>query len=917
MQSTFWKAVALTGVISIGCFVVYEVHRRMPKQPGENTSSGKFQVIDGQQPGGEDGDSGTIGAPNEMAPPVQHEPGAGQDPGDGGNAVVDATGAAPWELIPQRTETATAARDASFLNIMESAATSDTENSISPVSQTDASATSENGGVATVDGSAVEPLFGTDQSPLPAAWDNEPGSADGDTLPGRTAAVGTAGESRAFAGNTGDSQVESAIGTDDTVERDVQPAGGTEFPANSVTDDPFTSSAALESTATMPDAGPIEQEPAGLFGTSSGGPPLDRSAGGGDLRDAAGGRAVLAEPHPLPGVSAEPLADESMPNAAEGNSTFDPFAENGAPSLPPEGSPESPESASTDTPFATDNAEPEGNGLTAPQEFVPFDAAERPRDDTDGASGAAPAVVLPSDAPAEFPVGSDRFQPDALPAAEDAPTMTITPARERRPDRANTPQTAVPPRRDFAGDGTLTAHSPSGPQQPELKIEKVAPTEATVGDPLVYAIRVSNVGRSAAHDVVVEDRIPRGTTLDGTIPRAEMTDKKLLWRLGTIEPGGEQMIRIRVVPTEAGEIGSVATVRFVAEVAAATVITRPELSLEMTAPGEVAVGEQATFHFKVVNSGAADARDVIIRSLLPRGLEHPDGNDVEYPLGRLRAGETREIELTVLAKEAGQLRSQGLVAVGTRTYAEQEAPVLVIPSRLLIRREGPARRFVGRKADYTTTVTNRSGRDLQQVTVEEQLPAGLELAAMPKDGQFDSRRRTITWKLPMIRAGESISLKTSVVAQSPGTLESIVRASDAGGNKAALASRLDVAGFSALAVDFEHAGSPGPVSVGEQVSFRLTVKNRGTAPAEGVQALFEIPEHLEFVHADGPVAYTQEGQVIRFSTLDEIAAKDETSFNIVLTAAEAGAKRVTAELTTPTLAEPLRNDQAVVVEADE
>jgi uncharacterized repeat protein (TIGR01451 family) len=525
-------------------------------------------------------------------------------------------------------------------------------------------------------------------------------------------------------------------------------------------------------------------------------------------------------------------------------------------------------------------------------------------------------VVLPADAPAEFPVGSDRLQPDALTPADQAPPMTITPARERRPDRTTTPQTA-PPRRDFTGDGTLTAHSPSGPQQPELKIEKVAPPEATVGDPLVYAIRVTNVGRSAAHEVIVEDRIPRGTTLDGTIPRAELTDKKLLWRLGTIEPGGEQMIRIRVVPTEAGEIGSVATVRFVAEVAAATVITRPELSLEMTAPGEVAVGEQATFHFKVTNTGAADARDVIIRSLLPRGLEHPDGNDVEYPLGRLRAGEVREIELTVLAKEAGQLRSQGLVAIGSRTYAEQESPVLVIPSRLIIRREGPARRFVGRKADYTTTVTNRSSRDLQQVTVEEQLNPGLELAAMPQDGQFDARKRTITWKVPLIRAGESIPLKTSVVAQSPGTLESIVRASDAGGNKAALASRLEVAGFSALAVDFEHAGSPGPVSVGEQVSFRLTVKNRGTAPAEGVQALFEIPEHLEFVHADGPVAYTQEGQVIRFSALDEIAAKDQTSFNIVLTAAEAGTKRVTAELTTPTLAEPLRNDQAVVVEADE
>ena len=56
---------------------------------------------------------------------------------------------------------------------------------------------------------------------------------------------------------------------------------------------------------------------------------------------------------------------------------------------------------------------------------------------------------------------------------------------------------------------------------------------------------------------------------------------------------------------------------------------------------------------------------------------------------------------------------------------------------------------------------------------------------------------------------------------------------------------------------------------------------------------------------------------IEGKSLDEIPARDETSFNIVLTAAEAGTKRVTAELTTPILSEPLRNDQAVVVERDE
>lgn len=871
MQSAIWKAVALTGVIGIGCYVVYEVHRRLPATPTEGPTLAQFKQLDGG--GSDESGSSSATAAGDRPAEALAQVGAGEsaafDPFAGGwdrEAPADTQAQVP----PAQAEPAVADMsahtdqpegdgDSPWSRPERSSATLDTRHDTPfpramPTLAHDADRPD-----------TAEELFGTDERQLSTSAETRTTFLEDD---GSAADSASGGAGTAVAGAHADPTITPVAGAGSP-----RAASLAEFTGDN------TAAGDLDAADTVSDASDLFGPGLGSTGERSSAEhmPADDSAfdpaGFGDVvPEAAAG---VDSPHGPPSL---PLAAQSDP--------FSPFDDAG------------------------DSSAATGAG-----------SAPSARDDTHDAADAAASqpplgLVLPLDEPAEFPLGQGVAEPAALPTQDAASPFIIEPARERTaPPAAATTTPAARPRLDFVGDGTIGGQTPPGPQQPELKVEKVAPPEATVGEPLVYAIRVTNTGRSAAHDVVVEDRIPRGTTLDGTIPRAELADKRLTWRLGTIEPGGEQMIRIRVIPNEAGEIGSVATVRFVAEVAAATVITRPELALEMTGPAESAVGEQVVFHFVVTNRGSGDARDVVIRSLLPPGLEHPDGDDIEYPLGRIRAGETREIDLAVTAGEPGQLRGQGLVTIGSKTYAQQEAPVTVIPSRLLIRREGPARRFVNSKAEYVTTITNRSRRDLQQVTVEEQLPPGLELASMPEGAQFDRQRRTITWRFPLLRAGESNVVRTSVVGQSPGTMEVVMRAGDASGNKAVLASKLEVAGVSSLAVNFSHDGRP--IAVGEKVALKMTVTNRGTAPAQGVQALFEIPENMEFVTADGPVDYEQEGRIVRFAAVDEIKASGKQTFDIVLTAAESGTQRVTAQLMAPNLSEPLRNDEAVVVEGDE
>ena len=178
---------------------------------------------------------------------------------------------------------------------------------------------------------------------------------------------------------------------------------------------------------------------------------------------------------------------------------------------------------------------------------------------------------------------------------------------------------------------------PPGPQRPNLSIEKTAPPNALLGKAMVYSITIKNHGISAAQGVLVEDQIPEGTDLIGTIPQAELYGTRLVWKIGTLRPNEEKKISVKVIPQKEGQIGSVATVSFVAEVAAETRITAPKLSLELTGPKKVKLGQQVMFQFQLRNNGNADATGIVLRNIIPDGLSHPDGNDLEYDVGTLPA----------------------------------------------------------------------------------------------------------------------------------------------------------------------------------------------------------------------------------------------------------------------------------------
>lgn len=535
---------------------------------------------------------------------------------------------------------------------------------------------------------------------------------------------------------------------------------------------------------------------------------------------------------------------------------------------------------------------------------------------------------LPSDLTETFPSAA-RPRVNPLPATPEPTLSPEEPAAVDELPRPVRPGSSIPmPVPDagsrgvnpelLVGDGTVDDGTVKQSQQPQLKIEKIAQAEAEVGVSFIYEIVIQNTGAVDAHDVLVEERIPKGAKLELSKPQGRVSaDRIVRFPLDTIPANSQKTIRIQILPLEAGPIGSVATVRFSSKVASKTVVTAPRLEFTVDAPKEVAVGEQVTYRFLIKNAGQGTARKSTLRVILPEGLHHPKGHDLDQELGVIAPGQSVEKSLTFLAQDVARYSPEFFITANGLEQVNRQLDLSVIESRLHISRKGPARRFVERPAEFETTVMNRSDAPLQGVQVTEVLPVGVVPVGDRTGYQWDPKSRTVTWIVGVLGPGHIERLPLTVVARQPGKLAGVISAVDAANHRAEMPTALEVQGFAALEVDFN--GSGVPVNIGEQVSMRLTVRNGGSASAKNVTAVFEVPAQMQFVSGtgQGEVSYSQEGKLVTFAPVDELLPNSTQTYDIVLTAAQEGRANVAADLYVDDQQEKVRQEQQIRVVSDE
>lgn len=516
-------------------------------------------------------------------------------------------------------------------------------------------------------------------------------------------------------------------------------------------------------------------------------------------------------------------------------------------------------------------------------------------------------AVLPEPMPAAAAVAEPELPPAGGLSLDAAPSPAASPNYAPMPGR--------PAADDFIGEATINRDVPRGAVRPHVEITKTAPERAVIGEPLVYEIRLTNTGESPARSVVIEDRIPRGSKLMGTSPRAEMPEqsKMLLWRFDQLNPGQTEVVKIRVQPMEAGSIGSIATVRFMAETAAETRIAAPQLAFQLVGPGEAELNEEVTYQFQISNTGDEDARDVVVRTLVPAGLRHPGGDDLEYPVGTVPAGESKTVNLPVQAVETGDaFQTHATLEYRGGAPIDSVSPIRIIERRLSIGRGGPGKRFVGSPVTYKNAISNNSSSPLKNVRVTETLPRGVKFQSASDGGRLSPDGRQVEWLIPSIPGGGQYELSISFIPQQTGLAESTIAAVAADSSQAGIRAKMNVVGFAALKVDAQHQVRP--YQRGEQVSMRVVIRNGGTAAAGDVGTTIEIPDQLRLVSVNGDVPYRKTApNLVTFDTLDAVAEGESIAVDLVFDAIANGDARVRVQLQSAALDRPIVQEASIRV----
>lgn len=466
---------------------------------------------------------------------------------------------------------------------------------------------------------------------------------------------------------------------------------------------------------------------------------------------------------------------------------------------------------------------------------------------------------------------------------------------------------------EMLGDGIAGDASQRGVQQPRISIEKVAQQQAVLDQPFVYSIIIRNTGSVDAHNLVIEDRIPKGTELVGTAPQAELAGKRLIWNHQVLKPNEEKKISIKVIPKQEGPVGSVARVYFATEVSAEIVVAAPQLEFTVKAPSEVRIGQHFDLVFSLKNVGTVDANNIIVRDLVPEELKHEAGLDIECPIGKMAPQESREIVLPVTAMKTGTIVNKAMLTADSGVKKNLDSSINIIGEVLVLTRAGHNRLYVERTAAFTNTVRNDGNRRAEKVRISEVVPAGMQFETASDGGKYDANSNAVVWTVGPLAPGADKVLTVNYVPKETGTHSTKITATGNAGSTASIQSTVDVYGKPEL--QMETLSATGAVTIGDRITSKFQLNNTGTAAASNVQLRIKLPRELKLVSING-ARYQQKDNVILFESITELPPRSKASYELVLEPIAEADAQIGLEISADHLTKPGRRVETIQIARD-
>ena len=479
---------------------------------------------------------------------------------------------------------------------------------------------------------------------------------------------------------------------------------------------------------------------------------------------------------------------------------------------------------------------------------------------------------------------------------------------------------ALPALTDVGADPSLDQARPGKPQfdgqqAPKLTFEKRAPAEIQVNQLATFETRVRNVGQVPAHDVRVRDFVPRGTRLERASPAVvPAVNGELTWNLGTLQPGQEVTISMQLMPLEEGQIGSVATLDSQTRASVRTTCTKPQLIVKQSVPGKVLIGKDVTVSITISNSGSGDATSLVLVEDVPEQLTHAAGRELEYPIGTLKPGETKQLALKLRANKAGLARNVLALRGTGKVYVEDVVQFEVIAPQLQVAMTGPKIRYLERPAKYAVTVANPGTAPANNVELVAYLPKGLKFVETDHHGRYDANHHAVLWSLEELPANDTGSVSVTALPIEAGEQRLRLEGRASLGLTHQFEHLVQVE--SAAQLLFRVTDLTSPIETGNDTTYEIRVTNVGTRAATGIRLGAALSPALQPLSGNGPSAVAIQGQQVFFEPLERIAPRGEAIYKITAKGLQQGDHLIRVQVISNESPAPVTKEESTRVYQD-
>ena len=555
--------------------------------------------------------------------------------------------------------------------------------------------------------------------------------------------------------------------------------------------------------------------------------------------------------------------------------------------------------------------------IEAESSFAPAPAMSNP-------SNSFEPPLMPQSPPQSMPQSAPPSMPQLMPKNDSLRGGTTERFNATLPKESFSD--SMPPS-SFASTSTMSQFTPlasaapgvrqlDGSQNPSMEIQKRAPAEVQVGIPSTFTLLVRNVGNATAFDVNVHDAVPKGAKLVRTSPSAQTDPSgKLLWKLGEMKAGSEQVLTVDLVPESEGELGSVASVTFAAQASVRTMSTQPKLVVNQKANATVLGGDDLRITIEVSNTGTGTARGVELEEDVPTNMRHNSGvSTLGLTVGDLAPGESERFEIDLMAVSAGKaINKIRAISTNSATF-ESSATIDVILPKLVLNVEGPRLRYLERQATYRTSVTNSGTAMAKNVELMLYLPRGMEFNSAANEGTYLPDQHAVAWSLSELSAGSSATTEVVLLPVQEGDFVLRLQGLSDGVRADAVDKKVQVEGQSELAFTVEDDNDP--IETDGLTTYFIRITNTGTRMDNDVQLVVEMPDGSKSEQVNAPTNHQTSQRTIVFAPIPQMQPKDQQIYRVAVRHAKEGVLVLRAQLKSKNRPVPVVKEESTQVYLD-